>query len=86
MRELERSLKAFANKRRLAILAYLKANGEATVGDIAEKIKLSFKATSRHLSILSAVDVLEKDQKSLHVFYRLAVSQSPSAKHIISLL
>ncbi len=86
MREMEKSLKAFANRRRLAILKYLKASGEASVGVIAAEIKLSFKATSKHLGVLSTVDIVEKNQKSSHIFYHLAATQIPPAKHIISLL
>ena len=39
IKELERKLKALANKRRLAILKYLKEDGRASVGDIAGEIK-----------------------------------------------
>ncbi len=50
-RELEKQLKALANRRRLAILKYLKSKREASVGDIAEEINLSFKSTSKHLAV-----------------------------------
>ena len=86
MRELERVLKALANRRRLAIVKYLKKQGEKSVGDIASEIKLSFKSTSKHLRILSAVDIVDREQKSLQMFYSLAKNQKPAAKHIISLL
>ena len=86
MRELEKILKVFANRRRLAILKYLKENREAPVGDIADAIKLSFRATSKHLSILFAVDIVEKDQRSLQVFYRVNRNQKPVAQYLISLL
>ena len=68
MKELERSLKALANKRRLAILKYLKQKKEAPVGEIAEAIKLSLRATSKHLGVLASVDIVEKDQRSLQIF------------------
>jgi len=86
MRELEKILKALANRRRLAILKYLKENREAPVGEIAGEINLSFRATSKHLGILAACDIVEKDQRSLQVFYCLAPTQKPAARHIISLL
>ena len=63
---LERPLKALANRRRLAILGYLKRRPEATVGEISGAIKLSFKSTSKHLAILAAADMVERDQRSLH--------------------
>lgn len=86
MRELEKILKALANKRRLAILKYLKENRKAPVAEIASEIGLSFKATSKHLVILSAIDVFDKNQVSLQIFYSLATNQKPAAKYIISLL
>ena len=64
MRELERILKALANRRRLAILKYLKKTHEATVGEIAGEIKLSFKSTSKHLCVLAGADIIERDQRS----------------------
>lgn len=85
-RELEKHLKALANRRRLAILKYLKNNKEATVGEIAHKIKLSFKSTSKHLAILAALDIIEREQRSLQMFYRLAGNYPPAARFIISLL
>lgn len=86
MKDLERILKALANKRRLAILRYLKKEGEASVGDVAEEINLSFKATSKHLGVLSAVDILDKEQRSSLVFYKLASQQKPPARRIMDLL
>lgn len=86
MKELERNLKALANRRRLAILAHLKKNKEARVGDIAEAIKLSLKSTSKHLVILAAVNAIEKEQRSIEVFYSLAGRQTSIGKHVLSLL
>lgn len=86
MRELEKQLKALANRRRLAILKYLKENKEAPVGEIADEINLSLKSTSKHLGVLAALDIVERDQRSLQMFYRLAPNQKPAIKHILSLL
>lgn len=86
MKNLERTLKALANKRRLAIVGYLKRRESTFVGDIAEEIDLSLKATSKHLSVLGAADIVRKNQRSSRMFYRLAENQSPATKHIISLL
>lgn len=86
MKELEKSLKALANRRRLAILKYLKTNKDACVSDIADHLKLSFKATSKHLSVLSANDILEREQRSKMVYYYLSSSQKLSVNKIISLL
>ncbi len=86
MKELEKMLKALANRRRLAILKYLKENREAYVGNIADAIHLSFAATSKHLSILAAIDIVERDQRSLQMFYNLASNQKPVVQRVISLL
>lgn len=86
MKELEKTLKALANRRRLAILHHLKKNREASVGEIAGEISLSLKSTSKHLGILAACDIVERDQRSLQMFYRLASNQRPAANHVLSLL
>jgi DNA-binding transcriptional ArsR family regulator len=86
MKELEKNFKALANRRRLAILKYLKLNDEATVAEIAENIDLSFKATSKHLGILLAIDIVENEQRSLQVFYSIAKPLHPVIKHLLSIL
>lgn len=69
-RELEKLFKAVANRRRTAILRYLRS-GSATVGEIAKAIKLSIKATSRHLQILSGAGYIISEQRGLYVHYSL---------------
>lgn len=83
MRNLEKLFKALANRRRLAILAYLKKEKEARVTEIAAAIKLSFKATSRHLNQLAGVEILEKEQRGLEVFYFLSKNMPPPSKSVI---
>jgi DNA-binding transcriptional ArsR family regulator len=85
-REHERVLKALANRRRLAIVLYLKKRKEATVGDIAEAIKLSFKSTSRHLTLLAAADVVDREQRSLSVYYRISKDLPPAARALLTIL
>ncbi|MDP3874901.1 MAG: metalloregulator ArsR/SmtB family transcription factor [bacterium] len=70
-KELEKMLKALANRRRLAIISLLRKRKEVNVGEIAETIHLSIKSTSRHLAILFGADILEREQRSSEVFYRL---------------
>ncbi|MBI2122458.1 MAG: winged helix-turn-helix transcriptional regulator [Candidatus Sungbacteria bacterium] len=86
IKELERIIKAFANRRRLAIVRYLIRTKEATVGKIAEEINLSFKATSKHLGILLAADILEKEQRSLEMWYRIASVQKAAIRALTRLL
>lgn len=70
--ELERQLKALANRRRLAILTFLRKRREANVGEVAEAIKLSFTSTSKYLTMLERASFVEKEQRGLQVFYRIA--------------
>ena len=82
IKEVEKVLKALANGRRLNIIKYLKKEKEANVGEIAEAIKLSFTATSKHLGVLATADIVEKEQRSLTMWYRLSPEQHYIAKHI----
>lgn len=85
-KNLERVLKAVANKRRLAVITYLKNRKEASVSAIAKEIKLSFKSTSRHLAILRSADIIERDQRSTQMFYSLVPDLPPTVRHLLSLL
>jgi len=73
-KELERVLKALANRRRLAIISFLRKEKEGNVGSVAEAIRLSVKSTSRHLAVLSGADLLDRDQRSSEVFYKVSAS------------
>ena len=85
-KELEKVLKALANKRRVAILKYLKRVNTASVGDIAHEIKLSFRATSRHLSVLFSADVLEKEQSGLTVLYFISKVKHPIVSKLLIII
>ena len=85
MRKLERILKALANRRRLAILKYLKENKNAPVAEIAYEIDLSFKSTSKHLGILSAIDIIgKKSAKFADVLLFIKKSRSGSQTYHFS--
>ncbi len=83
--EYEKVFKALANKRRLEIIKFLSEKSEATVGEIAKKIKLSIKATSKHLIILANAEVLEKDQRNLLVFYQKSKAMPKKLQSLINL-
>jgi DNA-binding transcriptional ArsR family regulator len=85
-KELERILKALANGRRIAILKFIKKSNRASVGEIADAIKLSFKATSKHLTILSNVNILDKEQVGLTMFYFLSKDNNPIVSKLLSIL
>lgn len=82
----EKVLKALANARRLTIIIYLSKNPGAKVGAIAEAINLSFKSTSRHLSVLLNAEVVERKQISLEMHYRLRTPLHPITKSSLSIL
>lgn len=84
MKQLEKTLKAISNRRRLAIAKFLKDSGASSVGEIAREIKLSFKSTSRHLGLLAAADIVDKEQKGLTVFYSLSKDQKPIIKSLLA--
>lgn len=86
MKDTEKLLKALANRRRLAIVKYLNKFGKASVGDVAREIKLSFKATSKHLGLLRSADVLEREQVNLQVFYSLSRPLSGVIKSVLDVL
>ncbi|MEK7062482.1 MAG: metalloregulator ArsR/SmtB family transcription factor [Patescibacteria group bacterium] len=85
-KENEKILKALANGRRIAIVNLLKKRGVVSVGEIAQGIKLSFNATSKHLKVLFSADIVDKNQVGLVMFYRISASIPKTAEHIISVL
>ncbi len=86
MREVERCLKAIANGRRLAILKYLARVKKASVGGIAENIKLSFRATSQHLNILSGAGIVDKEQEGLTVWHTLRAPKHAIISKVLEFL
>lgn len=69
-RELTKCLKALANERRIRILSELMRSRECTVGELASRIKLSYKSTSKHLLKLAECDLITREQRSLEVYCR----------------
>jgi DNA-binding transcriptional ArsR family regulator len=82
-KEVEKILKALANRRRLTMLCHLKKMHEDRAGNIAGKPHLSLSATSRHLNILERAGILEKEQSGLEVFYRIGEPISPFVSRLI---
>ena len=76
-------MKALANRRRLEIIMALRERGELNVGEIADAIKLSFRATSQHLRLLEAADMVESRQEGVMVFYRPTGTHKTLLRHIL---
>lgn len=86
IKHLEKILKVFANSRRLFIVKLLLRKKEMSVGQVAKALKLSFKATSKHLVALSNIDILDKRQEGLSVYYRINSSANKTLKALLSLV
>lgn len=63
--------KALGNERRFLILKYIIKKKELTVSQISELIHLSFKSTSRHLSVLKNANLVISRQIDLNNFYSI---------------
>ena len=63
--------KALANINRLKIIQLLVNGAGMDVGSIAWELKISAKATSKHLIILANLEVLSSRGSANHVFYML---------------
>ena len=75
-------LKGLANESRLMIVCVL-AEGELSVGQLNQRIKLSQSALSQHLAVLREQGLVQTRRESQTIYYRLADS---AAIDIIGLL
>ena len=75
-------LKGLANESRLMIMCVL-SEGELSVGQLNERIRLSQSALSQHLAVLREQGLVQTRRESQTIFYRLADS---AALDIIELL
>jgi len=73
---LSRKLRALGNERRLRIMEELLRHKRLTVGEISDKIKLSFRSTSRHLKVLENAGFVSWEQVSINMYYFIS-SEAP---------
>ncbi|MBX4191455.1 MAG: metalloregulator ArsR/SmtB family transcription factor [Candidatus Doudnabacteria bacterium] len=85
MNDFEKIYKALANRRRLVILKFIHKQREASVGEISEHIRLSFKSTSRHIAVLRTANIIDKEQRGLEAYYHIE-DQHPIIKHFLSIV
>lgn len=78
--------KALSNINRLKIIKLLAKGQSLTVSEIADEINISLNAVSKHLILLSNLDVLENTGKRGHVFYRLNPDLPADLKKSINLI
>jgi DNA-binding transcriptional ArsR family regulator len=81
--EAARLLRLLSNERRLLVLCHLVAEGEMTVGALAEAVDLSQPALSQHLALLREEGLVATRKAAQAVFYRLA---DPKAARVLALL
>jgi len=86
MKKFEKILKALGNANRLKIVQFLKKKGIVSVYEISSNTKCSYKATSKHLSILLRVDIVDREQKMFEGHYKLSSDMDALAKIIIEQL
>jgi len=75
-------LKGLANESRLMIMCVL-SEGEVSVGQLNQRIKLSQSALSQHLAVLREQGLVKTRRESQTIYYRL---EDTAAMNIIDLL
>lgn len=81
--EAARLLRLLGNENRLLLLCHLVAEGEMTVGALAEAIGLSQPALSQHLARMREDGLVETRKAAQTVFYRLS---DPKAARLLGVL
>jgi DNA-binding transcriptional ArsR family regulator len=76
-------LRLLANENRLLLLCHLVAEGEMTVGALAEAVGLSQPALSQHLATLRESGLVASRREAQTVFYRQA---EPKAARVLAVL
>ena len=77
--------KALGNVNRLKIIRLLSERRRMHVSDISSEIGISFTATSRHLILLSNLDVLNSEGTEGHVFYFINPKMPPDLRRATNL-
>jgi DNA-binding transcriptional ArsR family regulator len=78
MMNLDATFSALSDPTRRAILTRL-AEGEATVGELAEPFEISLPAISRHLRVLEEADLIVREREGQHRRCRLKQEALTSA-------
>ncbi len=69
LKQLTKNFKALGNERRLKILKLLLKEDKLTVGEISDRISLSFRSTSKHLKILENTGFVGWKQAGTNIYY-----------------
>lgn len=83
--QLEKQLKAVADKNRLLLLACMK-KGEVCVCDFVEQLHISQPAVSQQLKKLKEAGIIKERKEGTWNYYRLAENPSPIIQNILDAL
>lgn len=83
--EIEKTFKILSNPNRLKIIQILSTNDdkEATVSEIAEKIKITQPATSQHLKILKISKIVKCYKRGNNTYYKVNTKTIKEKKECI---
>ena len=85
IRNLERSLKAIANRRRLCVLQLLSRRAMSVI-ELSAELRLSFRSTSKHLQVLTQGGFVESEQIGRSMYYKLSNDLSSKHRKLLALL
>ncbi len=85
-KELEKLHKALANRRRIAIVQFLKSGKDADLTALSAHLKLGYKSTSKHAGQLCAAGILDKDTRGGIVYFSISKTVPALAAHTLKLL
>lgn len=83
MKDWEKIFKALGNVNRLNIIKALHRARVLTVTNVADQLKISFKATSKHLNMLKHLDMLQSEAKYGQVYYSLNPDVRADVRYIL---
>ena len=87
MRLLSKKFKALGNEKRLAIMNMMLNNEKLNVNEITNRLKITFKATSKHLLILESAGFVKRIKHGLFVYYNSNFkNQNKSTKEALKFL
>ena len=84
LKEWTRVFKGLANLSRLRIIGVLTKEKELSVSELAQQIHVTVRGTSKHLSILHHVGVVDRDGRAGQVFYSLNPAMRGEIRSILS--
>ena len=82
----DKLLRALANKKRIEIVMLLSDDKARSVSEIAHDIKLSFKATSKHLARLVQAEYLDHNRVSLYMLYEINETMPKPQRSLLTFL